>query len=96
MVFNSIFTSAVQCLVDLFAVSAVTEPAENRTIVNVRFGWCCWFGDILAKHNNTLDYFPQLGGRHTRVKTRGSVYTVCLGSTKCLCLCWKLKQVNLL
>ena len=26
----------------------------------------------------------------------GRHYTVCLGSTKCLCLYWKLKQVNLI
>ena len=54
ILFSGISTSAAQRLVVLLAVSAATALTEFYNMVNMRFGWCCWFEGILAKHDTTI------------------------------------------
>ena len=75
MLVYSIFTSAAQRLAVLFAMSALTTPAEIHAMVNVCSVWCCWFKDILTKYDSTLAYFPQLGNNRYTDKNCGSVCT---------------------
>ena len=58
VLFSSISTSAKQRLEFSSAMSAVTAPAEIRTMVNTRSDWSCLFEEFLTKYNSTLAYFP--------------------------------------